>query len=240
MLKLLLTLSMALSAFVGSLSPAYDKYYSPTDNPTLVDPTNAFIQLSEAESEEYTNVLSSYTTYFDPTNTNRTTNLRIAMASIDNIILVPGEEFSYNKALGQRTYARGYRSAAVFTSGGVAYQLGGGICQISSQLFNNALESYMTITQRYYHGMFVSYVPGGLDATVYWGSQDFRFKNTLDVPVVIKAVFYESGKCVTSICTKEPVELPKIEIKVKQSGNSYYTYRYINGVQDYYTYSRYR
>lgn len=240
MLKLLLALSMTISTFAGSLSPSYSNYYKPVEKPPVVEPTDTFTRLSDEEAAAYGELIVTYTTSFDPSNVNRSTNLRIALASLDNLRLLPGEVFSYNAALGQRTYSRGYRSAAVFASGGVVYQLGGGICQISSMLFNLALESNLEMVQRYYHGRYVTYVPNGRDATVYWGSQDFQFKNSLSVPLVIKTEYYDSGKAVTSLYAQTPVELPEIEIKVTQSGNVFHTYRYADGVQNYYTKSVYR
>lgn len=131
-------------------------------------------------------LVGKYTTKFDPGNVNRTINIKLASKSINNLVLLPGEEFSFNKVVGQRTAARGYKSAPVIVKGEYSEGIGGGICQVSSTLYNSVDEAGLKITRRVSHSREVTYVPPGRDATVSWGGPDFRFKNNLDKPVLIK------------------------------------------------------
>ena len=117
----------------------------------------------------------------------RTTNLRLACQEIDGIILNSGATFSFNTFVGERTPARGYQKAIVYADGEVEADDGGGVCQVASTLYNAALYAEMDVTDRMEHRFLVSYVPGGLDATVYWGVQDFCFTNTTDYPIQIHA-----------------------------------------------------
>ena len=119
---------------------------------------------------------------------NRATNLRLACESLNGIILNPGDEFSYNNALGERTAAKGYKGAASYLNGETITTLGGGICQPSSALYMCTLYADLEIVERTCHGYPSSYVPLGMDATVSWGGPDFRFKNNTPFPIRIDAV----------------------------------------------------
>lgn len=100
---------------------------------------------------------------------------------------MPGETFSYNSTVGERTAARGYKEAGVYLNGEVTTGLGGGICQVSSTLYNAILLANLEIVERSNHTFKPSYVPAGQDATVSWGSPDFKFKNNRNYPVRISA-----------------------------------------------------
>ncbi|MBR4749831.1 MAG: VanW family protein [Abditibacteriota bacterium] len=131
--------------------------------------------------------LGRYTTGFNAKNAGRTSNLKVAVKKLNGTSLQPGGVFSFNKTLGERTAAAGYREAIVFQGGEQKLELGGGICQVSSTLFNAALLAGMEILSRRSHSKMVDYVPAGRDAMVYWGQQDFSFRNNSGSPVVIKA-----------------------------------------------------
>ena len=122
-----------------------------------------------------------------PGTENRLNNITIATASINGLILEPGEEFSFNRIVGQRTPERGYRLAPAFSSGTTVQAIGGGICQVSSTLYSAIMDSCLRVTERYPHGLPVSYIPRGRDATVSWGSLDFKFLNNTDYPLRIDA-----------------------------------------------------
>ncbi len=117
----------------------------------------------------------------------RTNNLKLACEAIDGTVLMPGDEFSFNNVVGERTAAKGYQSATVYVSGESVPQLGGGVCQVASTIYYCALMADLQITDRAPHMYAVTYVPSGLDATVYWGSQDFKFKNNTQYPIRIDA-----------------------------------------------------
>ncbi len=118
---------------------------------------------------------------------NRITNVQLAAASIDGIVLAPGEQFSYNDALGERTAERGYKAAGAYSGGQVVQEIGGGICQVSSTLYYAALLANLQIDARTCHYFPVGYLPAGLDATVSWGGPEFKFTNNRNWPIKIVA-----------------------------------------------------
>ena len=120
-------------------------------------------------------------------NANRATNLKLACASLDGLILQPGEEFSYNNTLGQRTAERGYKPAPAYSGTRLVDSIGGGICQVSSTLYCATLYADMEIVFRINHGYKSSYIGLGLDATVSWGKPDFQFRNSSNFPIMLKA-----------------------------------------------------
>ncbi len=128
--------------------------------------------------EAFPDLLASFSTRYAASNTNRTTNLRLASNKIDGYVLLPGETFSYNTVVGERTIAAGYKDAAIYENGKVVDGLGGGICQISTTLFNAVLLSNLEIVELYNHQFVPSYAKAGRDATVVYGIKDFKFKNS--------------------------------------------------------------
>lgn len=118
---------------------------------------------------------------------NRLTNITLALGAINGTLLQPGEEFSFNQVVGKRTAERGYKVATAYSGGEVTEELGGGICQVSTTLFNAVVKADLEITERHAHSMPVSYVDKGKDATVSWGSQDLKFKNNTSEPVYFVA-----------------------------------------------------
>jgi vancomycin resistance protein YoaR len=110
-------------------------------------------------------------------------NIALAAKKIDGVILNPGEEFSYNGTVGQRTESAGFKKAGAYANGKVVQELGGGICQVSSTLYCAVLYANLEITDRTCHYFPVDYLPSGLDATVSWKSPDFKFKNNRDYPI---------------------------------------------------------
>lgn len=129
--------------------------------------------------------LSTFSTNY-VNNPSRTTNLRIAVSKINGTILMPGEKFSFNQVVGERTIAAGYKNAAIFVNGQVEDGLAGGICQISSTLYDAVIAANLQITERHNHSLLTSYLPGGKDATVVWGRYDFQFVNNREYPIKIE------------------------------------------------------
>ena len=165
--------------------------------------------------------IGRYTTYFDASNVNRTTNIRLSADAINNLVLNPGESFSFNRVVGQRTPERGYKPAAVIVRGEYSEGIGGGICQTSSTLYNSVDAAGLRVTVRYSHSKEVTYVPAGRDATVSWGGPDFRFVNSLEKPVMIKTYMGE-GFITVSIYTTPDAKVvqrsvpPAPKMKAKQ------------------------
>lgn len=136
-------------------------------------------------SEAFPDLLSSFSTKYSVGATARTTNLKLAASKINGTVLMPGETFSYNKVVGARTIAAGYKEAPIYVSGEVVDGLGGGICQITSTLYNAVVYANLDIVERTNHQFVPSYVTASRDATVVYGSLDFKFKNNRNYPIKI-------------------------------------------------------
>ena len=149
--------------------------------------TKADVTVNDLGKEAFPDLLASFSTNYVTSNTDRTTNLRLAAGKINGTVVMPGEIFSYNKTVGKRTVSAGYKEAAVYQDGGVTNGLGGGICQISTTLYNAVIKANMEIETRRNHMFVPSYIEAGKDATVVWGSTDFKFKNRRDYPIKIEA-----------------------------------------------------
>ncbi|MGL5346635.1 MAG: VanW family protein [Peptostreptococcaceae bacterium] len=143
-------------------------------------------KMTTEQAKSVDTLLASYTTKFSTNDPNRVQNIRIASNRTSNILLMPGEEFSYNNLTGRRTLSNGYKDAPVIVNGVIEDGVGGGVCQVSTTIFNTALYSGMDITSRRNHSLKSSYVPIGQDAMVSDGGSDFRFKNPYNNPVVVK------------------------------------------------------
>ncbi len=125
-------------------------------------------------------LLASYSTKFDPQQVGRTYNIKVAAAALDGLLIAPGDEFSFNRVVGPRSSEAGYKNANVIINNELVEGLGGGVCQVSSTLYNAVLLANLAVTERSNHSLPVGYVPIGLDATVVYGAIDFRFVNNKD------------------------------------------------------------
>ena len=134
-------------------------------------------------TEAFPDLLSSFSTKYNARDTDRTTNLKLAANKINGTVLMPGETFSYNQVVGARTIAAGYKEAPIYVQGQVVDGLGGGICQITSTLYNAVLFANLEIVERSNHQFVPSYVSASRDATVVYGSIDFKFKNNRNYPI---------------------------------------------------------
>ena len=154
------------------------------------------ITREDLENILFKDVLASADTiyYLDPPRTN---NLVLACQAINNYIVMPGESFSFNEVLGERTAEKGYQPAGAYADGETVEQLGGGICQVASTLYYCALHADLYILEREEHMFTADYLPLGMDATVNWGTLDFRFRNDTDYPIRIEANADDSYVTVT-------------------------------------------
>lgn len=135
--------------------------------------------------EAFPDLLSEFSTKYQASNKNRTTNLILAANKINGTVLMPGEIFSYNKIVGERTIEAGYKEAPIYIEGRVEDGLGGGICQITSTLYNAVLYANLDIVERSNHQFVPSYANASRDATVVYGAIDFKFKNNREYPIKI-------------------------------------------------------
>ena len=149
--------------------------------------TNPRVAVKDLGDKLFKQTLSKYTTIYDAGNTNRASNIALAAKTINGTILLPGETFSYNGTLGNTTKEKGYKEGGAYVGGKVVQAYGGGICQVSTTLYNAVLYANLEIVERYNHSYAVSYVPAGRDATVSYGGKDFKFKNTRNYPIKIIA-----------------------------------------------------
>ncbi|MBR4236201.1 MAG: VanW family protein [Clostridia bacterium] len=145
----------------------------------------------------------------------RETNIQLACAAINGTILYPGETFSFNDTVGKRTKAAGYQIATVYSSGEVSKDVGGGICQVSTTLWNAAMKADCENVERHEHSLPVAYVDRGKDATVSWGVQDMKFKNTSDMPMYIVCYTNENRRLYCEIYGKLLADGVTITVEAK-------------------------
>ena len=162
------------------------------------------VKLASLTAELCKDKLASYTTYFPAGVYPRSNNLKIALSYMDGVVVMPGETYSYNQNIGDTTASKGYQPAATFKGGTTVNEMGGGICQTVSTLYNVALMANLEIVERHQHGLPVGYVPPSRDATVYSPVLDFKFKNNRETPVKIVTSFSFGGSLnVTLYGTKQ-------------------------------------
>ena len=178
----------------------------------------------------FRDVLASYTTHFSTdsqNNINRGVNIRLSSSIINGKVLGPGDEFSFNDVVGPRTRDRGYLSAYVYTNGKIVPDVGGGICQVSSTLYNAVLFSGLETVYRMNHMFTVGYVPYGQDAAVSYNELDFIFKNNTNWPVKINAYTTNNSVKFEIVGTNENPER-KIEIVNVQISSTPAPVKYID------------
>jgi vancomycin resistance protein YoaR len=147
--------------------------------------------------------ISTYTTLYVASNRPRVNNIHLLGDSLDGQLIKPGGTFSFNGAIGERTAAKGYVEAPAIVQGKLVPQLGGGICQVGTTLFNSVFVSGMPVLERHNHSFYISHYPTGRDATVSWGGPDLKFKNDTDGWMLI-SVSYTSGSITISLYGTDP------------------------------------
>ena len=167
-------------------------------------------------------VIGQYATYFNSRNKNRSHNIKLASQAINNYVVLPGEIFSFNKVVGQRTKEKGYMQAPIIVRGELSEGIGGGICQVSSTLFNAVDKAGLHIMQRYSHSRNVAYVPPGRDATVSWYGPDFVFQNKYAYPIMLRAIAGNGAMYVTvhsfPEIEYEPRHVPSVRQNTPEEG----------------------
>lgn len=189
-------------------------------------------------SSYYSNVYATYYSYY-VNNKDRTTNLKIASKKISGTIIQPGETFDFNKVVGSRTAAKGYKKAHVFTGeNSTTMGLAGGICQVASTVFNTALISNVKIVERHQHSQRVSYVPLGRDAAISGNVQNLRWKNNTKYAIKIKMTV-KGGKITCTFYTCQKAKPKKVKLKVTQKGKTFTLKRSVKGKTNYSCKSKY-
>ena len=146
----------------------------------------------DLESKLFRDILGEGTTTVSGS-ANRKHNVKLAASACNGVILLPGEEFSYNTCTGSRTAEAGYKEAPIYAGNRSEDGIGGGVCQPSSTIYFAVLHTDLEIVERWAHGFNTGYVKPGMDATVYFGVQDFRFRNSTDYPIKIVTNSYDSN-----------------------------------------------
>ena len=182
--------------------------------------TTPSVKADAIKESGFTYLLSSVYSEFT-TNSNRTTNIKLAAQAMNDKVVNPGETFSFNSVVGDTTAEKGYKEATVYTSAGTEQGLGGGICQVSSTLYNACLYANVDIVSRSNHSYTVTYLPPARDAAISYPNQDFKFKNNYDFP--IKIFTKVSGNRITvEFHATQPVNL-KVELESVTLSTTKYT-----------------
>lgn len=163
-----------------------------------------FPDMTDDEAKQVNRILAQYTTEFYPEE-NRSHNIRISAEAISGCYIKPGDMFSYNQATGSRSKEKGYKEAPVIVNGKLEPGTGGGVCQVSTTLFNAVMLAGLEVTSRSSHFSPVSYVPEGRDATVAEGIIDFCFRNDLKHGVYIYAVYVPGAVTIYILGNEEDV-----------------------------------
>lgn len=145
------------------------------------------IKVKDLDKGAFPDLLASFTTYYGTGDSGRCYNIYLAAKSITETVVMPGETFSYNNLIGECSTRTGYRESTIYLNGELAKGIGGGICQVSTTLYNAVLRANLEVVQRRNHSLSVTYVPLGQDAMVSIGSSDFQFKNNRDYPIKVVA-----------------------------------------------------
>jgi len=150
-------------------------------------------KIKASELTGVTTKISSVTTNFKNSNANRSENIRLSAAAINGTVIMPGEVFSFNDVVGDRTAQNGFKTAKEIIGDKVVDGIGGGVCQASTTLYNAILRTDIISLERYQHSLKSSYIGAGLDATVAYGILDYRFKNTYTYPIYIESSAYNKN-----------------------------------------------
>ncbi|MCR2043137.1 VanW family protein [Anaerosalibacter massiliensis] len=142
-------------------------------------------KITKAQLNRINGIIGEFSTSFKNSSKDRKENIRISAKALDGRIVMPGEVFSFNESTGPRSKQKGYKEANIIVKGEFVPGLGGGVCQVSTTLYNALLLSNLNVTERHPHSLPVKYVPENKDAAVSYGSLDLKFKNDFDYPVYI-------------------------------------------------------
>lgn len=225
---------------------------SETAEETLPDATTTTIPVTRAiypvlqkdaaggeHPETYTHLIAEHGTRFDLKNAKRISNLELACAAINDIVLQPGEIFSFNQIVGKRTEARGYQEASIIVNDAYENGLGGGVCQVASTLFYTVLLANLQPVERGNHSLIIPYAPAGFDAAVQWPWLDFQFKNNQSYPVKLKMFIRAGSVLVAQIYAQQKVDVGNVTFTSGQENGVYWMNRYVNGTLNYTCKSKY-
>jgi vancomycin resistance protein YoaR len=195
-----------------SIREAIDNSLDDSDIFVNVNFNKEYPKILEEDLKSIDTKISSYTTSFGNSSFGRCRNIELAAKYIDNTVIMPGDEFSFNKAVGAATPRKGFEYAKVIKNGTFVDEIGGGVCQVSSTLYNAVLKSNLSITERRNHSKIISYVPMGQDAMISYGVSDLKFKNNFNHPVLLETIV-QNKQITFNIFSNEKDKEPNYEIK---------------------------
>lgn len=161
------------------------------------------VTTEDAQAMGISGRISTYTTTYDAGNAPRVNNIHTLADALDGTLIEPGGTFSFNGTIGPRTAEKGYQEAPAIVNGQLVPQLGGGICQVGTTIFNSVFESGLPVVERKNHSFYISHYPKGRDATVSWGGPDFKFKNDTEHWILI-ATGYSNSSLTISLYGTDP------------------------------------
>ena len=188
-----------------------------------------------------TQLIAEFTTYFKGSTygkENRVRNIVKASGLIDKCVIDPGDIFSINQVLGERNEKNGWSVAAGIKDGAYVQEYGGGVCQVSSTIFECILRANLQVVSRAPHSLEISYVPLGGDATVQWNTTDFQFKNTSGTDIRLQMTA-KNGTLTCKVMGQKNVKPKDVKISIKKTGKQYVLTRTVGGKVNYTTYSTY-
>ncbi len=192
-----------LDALSSELTASLSDPQSPRTVKLRTTITEPKVTTAEAREMGIKRRISVYTTTYASGNKPRTSNIHTLGDALDGTLVAPGKTFSFNRTVGQRTAAKGYQEANAIVNGKLVPQLGGGICQVGTTIFNTVFESGFPVLDRRNHSFYISHYPKGRDATISWGGPDFKFKNDSDHWVLI-SVSYTSSSITIALYGTDP------------------------------------
>jgi len=166
-------------------------------------------EINTEDLKRINTIISSFSTNF--VDDVRATNIKVATEAASGIVLMPEEEYSFNKLVGESTKEKGYVKATVIKDNELQLELGGGICQVSTTLHNGIIRAGILPTERTHHSIPIGYVDKGMDATIYYNIVDYKFKNTLPYPIYIDGIV-ENNKLIFNIYSYKELENIKYEV----------------------------
>lgn len=183
-------------------------------------------EITQANVASQYGMITQAVTNASSSSSNRLSNIKQALKAINGMWLDPGESFSFNEVVGKRTTERGYKTATAYSGGKVTEEVGGGICQVSTTLFNAAVKANLKINERHPHSLTVSYVDLGKDAAVDWGNKDLKFTNNSDDRIYICCYLTDDKRVNFGIFGKLLPDGMSITVEGKKTGTVDYKTEY--------------
>ncbi len=202
--------------------------YAPTKEVVDAPAKDVQAKVTSEQLSQIGDVIGKYSTnYRGSGSSGRVINMRVAASRLNGTVLYPGEVFSTNDCFGESTPKNGYKLAGAYINGKLSEDYGGGVCQVSSTLYNAVLRAELEVVERANHSLTVGYVPRGFDATLAGNYIDFKFKNNFSIPIYIESALTSNQVIITIYGKEEHSKGRTLDFKSVFDGKSYKTYKYV-------------